>query len=101
MNKHKGRLFQKLKIGVKDGDLGGRKKESCSLMAPESTKSGAKRTGLKDGEGGEGLNFKGNQTSFKKNHISWIISIFDPILLFLFFDIWLINYDGRWDLIIF
>lgn len=40
-----------MKIGVKDGDLGGRKKESCSLMAPESTKSGAKRTGAKDGEG--------------------------------------------------
>ncbi len=42
-----------MKIGVKDGDLGGRKKESCSLMAPESTKSGAKRTSGKDGEGGE------------------------------------------------
>lgn len=40
-----------MKIGVKDGtgELGNRKKESCSLVAPESTKSGAKRTG-KDGE---------------------------------------------------
>lgn len=45
-----------MKIGVKDGDLAGRKKESCSLMAPESTKSGAKRLGINNGEGGEGIN---------------------------------------------
>lgn len=51
-----GRVFQKLKIGVKDGELGGRKKESCSLVAPESTKSGAKRAGGKEGEGVEGAN---------------------------------------------
>jgi hypothetical protein len=42
-----------LKIGVKDGELGGRKKESCSLVAPESTKSGAKRAGGKESEGVE------------------------------------------------
>jgi hypothetical protein len=45
-----------LKIGVKEGELAGRKKESCSLVAPESTKSGAKRTGGKEGEGIEGAN---------------------------------------------